>query len=310
MIINDSYVFDQFHGIVKNYIIEVIAAIEQFIQLQGDIVPNIKKCNYLDNTKHNYIMNIIETYPVVNNHYAFFYLSMDEESFLYLSEIVCKSNGIPCDNDTIRHSGVKECCNRIGAKLLKYIKKDGSKFDIGTPSALPIGHLISQNNEIREWPFSFYSIDFEIGGHQFEFGSTVLESPEKRVEQIFDSIKSFMQKRKDVKINNEEIAARISSLFSIHFSIKLITGERVILSFTKEYIANALFIVDGVMPQKDEVKSLIAKKIQQINNVETHSIVENTFPFISGKSVSRIVEICDQHNNAKVGITVSVQNNK
>ncbi len=304
MIINNPYVFDQFHGIVKNYIVEVLAAIEQFIQLKGDIVPNIKKCNYLDNSKHNYIMNIIETYPVVNNHYAFFYLAMDEESFLYLSELVCKSNGISYDNDTVRQSGVKECCNRIGARLLKHIKKDGSKFDIGTPSALSIGHLGNQNNEVREWPFSFYSIDFKIGDHKYEFGCTVLERPSQRAEQIFDNIKKVIQKRKDIEINNEEVIAKIPSFFSIHFSIKLITGERVILSFTNEYIASALLIVDGVMPQKDEAKTLVAKKIQQIHNVETHSILENTFPFISGKPVSRIVEICDKHKNAKIGITV------
>lgn len=310
MIINNPYVYDQFHGIVKNYIVEVIAAIEQFTQAKVDIVPNIKKCNYLDNTRHNFIMNIIETYPVINNHYAFFYLSMDHESFLYLSEIVCKSNDIPYDNDTVRQSGLKECCNRIGARLLKHIEKEGSKFDIGTPSALSIGQLSSQSNTVREWPYNFYSIDFKIGDHQYEFGCTLLESPWQRVEQIFDSIKKIIKKRPEIEISSEEVIAKIPSFFNIHFNIKLITGERVVLSFTNEYISTALLIVDGITTHKDEAKNLVAKRIQQINNVETHSILENTFPFISGKPVSRMLEVCGKNKTARIGITVSVQNSK
>ena len=124
-----------FSGWIEKYFTEVINALEVYSGSKNINVANIiEKKNSIGKYKYLFFMNIKEIKGnLINDKYSFFYLAMKEEGFEKISRFFCNANQISNYSNDIRISAVKESCNRIGARLLKFINAEGCTFDIGTP---------------------------------------------------------------------------------------------------------------------------------------------------------------------------------
>jgi hypothetical protein len=248
----------------------------------------------------------------VDKQYAFFYISLTKERFYEFSELVCKKNNISSNELTVRVSAVKECCNRIGARLLKFINQNGYAFDIGTPVLLPGSAKILNGEDIKNikntqlWPFNFYKTEIVIDDIPIHFASTILESPEQRYEVLINNIIDITKKQSEVVVEKEFMASSSPNVFNLHYLLTLLTDEQIIISFSKRYLLGTiiLFGIDNNpnQSQKDSIMEFIRNNM----NVRSIEIYEDIYPDVPSDCLIKIIKATRGKNNIHMAVTAVI----
>ena len=313
MKIYQKYHFDTFCGTVKDYLSEVNLAFENFISCSVHASSNyIEKKNYLPEKKYVFFMNVKEIVnKTMNDKYAFFYLAMDEEGFTGLSKTILDNStpGLQADYD-IQCSCIKEICNRIGARLLKFIDTKELIFDIGTPILLPVKHIspeicsIDSDDNIKCWPVTFFSLDFEINGNTIEFGSTVLERPDQYYKKATEKIIGELKGKYIANEVKEITAQELPQTFDTHILLNLKFGGEFIVSVASNNVFNYSQIFN-TKSGLEHVVQYISVKLKDMQVTENVEIKDHGYKIWNKQCKTKIYQISKERTLSSFAVTMT-----